>query len=44
MLVPVDAERRPEAIEVIEEIRLTRKGRSRGGVRIRELIDEGRRY
>ena len=43
MLVPADG-KRPNARQVIEEIKRLRKGRKLGGVSIRELIEEGRRY
>ena len=42
-LVPVAPPRRDVA-EVIEEILQARKGRTLGGITIRELIDEGRKY
>jgi hypothetical protein len=30
--------------EVIEEMKASRRGNTRGGISIRELIDEGRRF
>jgi len=42
-LVPMPAKRR-DVREVIEEILEARKGRSLGGITIRELIEEGRRF
>jgi hypothetical protein len=41
--VPIPAKRR-DVREVIEEILEARKGRSLGGITIRELIEEGRRF
>lgn len=43
MLVPVKKPQRTPA-EVVDSIRETRKGTTLGGLSIRELIDEGRRY
>jgi prevent-host-death family protein len=43
MLVPVQRPKRTTA-EVVDSIREARKGLSLGGLSIRELIDEGRRY
>jgi len=42
-LVPVNENRR-SVQEVIDEIRAFRRGRSLGGLKIKDLIDEGRRY
>ena len=41
MLVPVDERRLPE--EVVGEIREFRRGRGLGGMRLREMVEEGRR-
>jgi len=43
-LVPDDDGERKDLKEVVSEIREIRKGASLGGLTIRELIDEGRRY
>jgi prevent-host-death family protein len=43
-LVPDDEGERKDLKEVVREIRETRKGASLGGLTIRELINEGRRY
>lgn len=43
VLVP-PAEERPDVKKVIEEFKAFAKGRSLGGISIRELIDEGRRF
>lgn len=43
-LVPVSSPSRERTRETIAELRSFRRGRSLGGVRLRELIDEGRRY
>ena len=42
MLVPVGA--RQPASEVIEELRRFRQGRKLGGIAVRELLEEGRRF
>ena len=42
-LVPITPPRR-DVSQVIEEILAARKGRTLGGVTIRELIEEGRRF
>jgi prevent-host-death family protein len=42
-LVPLGPRRRSVA-EAIDAIRQSRKGRTLGGVRIRDLIDEGRKH
>lgn len=44
MLVPIDPRRKRSVKEVIQEMKLLRKGRTLGGISIRELIEEGRRY
>ena len=44
LLVPVDADKTRGAREVIDEIKLSRKGRKLKGVTIRDLIREGRRF
>jgi prevent-host-death family protein len=43
MLVPVQKSKRSVA-DVVDDLREARKGISLGGLTIRELIDEGRRY
>jgi prevent-host-death family protein len=43
-LVPDDQGERKDLKEVVREIREIRKGASLGGLTIRELINEGRRY
>lgn len=42
MLVPVTSEPRLTREQAIEELRKFRKGRTLGGISIRELIQEGR--
>lgn len=44
MLVPAEAVERPDPKQVIAEIKKLRRGRTLGGITIRELIAEGRRY
>jgi prevent-host-death family protein len=44
MLVPLEAEPRRDFKEVTREIKDLRKGRTLGGITIRQLIEEGRRY
>ena len=44
VLVPVGAEGGPDAKQVIAEIKKLRGGRTLGGMTIRELTEEGRRY
>ena len=44
LLVPVDAERKPDVRAAIEEIMEFRKGRDLGSASIREMIEEGRRF
>jgi prevent-host-death family protein len=44
-LAPIKPVHDQRAIQVlIEEIKTTRKGRSLGGVSIKELVNEGRKY
>ncbi|HLI52469.1 MAG TPA: type II toxin-antitoxin system prevent-host-death family antitoxin [Thermomicrobiaceae bacterium] len=43
-LVPISQPDRTQVQETIEEIRAFRRGRSLGGIRLRDLIEEGRRY
>lgn len=43
MLVPPESAS-PDVRAVIEELRAFRAGKSLGGISIRELIEEGRRY
>jgi prevent-host-death family protein len=44
MLVPAGERQKRDPKKVIREIKLLRKGRTLGGISIRELIEEGRRY
>ena len=44
-LVPTKPARDPQALEaLVEEIKRTRKGRSLGGIKIKDLIHEGHKY
>ena len=44
-LVPAKPARDPQALEaLVEEIKRTRKGRSLGGIKIKDLIHEGHKY
>ncbi len=44
-LVPAKPVRDPEALAaLVEEIKRTRKGRSLGGLKIKDLIHEGHKY
>lgn len=43
-LVPVEDEIKADVRSVIEQMREFRKGRTLGGLSIREMIDEGRRF
>ena len=43
-LVPVETSGKRDRAEVIEELRRIRKGKTLGGISIRELIEEGRRF
>ena len=43
-LVPVETSGKRDRGEVIEELRRIRKGKTLGGISIRELIEEGRRF
>jgi prevent-host-death family protein len=44
-LIPAKPARDPQALEaLVKEIKRTRKGRSLGGIRIKDLIHEGRKY
>lgn len=44
-LVPAKPARDPEALAaLVEEIKRTRKGRSLGGLKIKDLIHEGHKY
>lgn len=42
-LVPVDRDRKPDAREVVEQLKSSRRGRSLGDQSLREMIEEGRR-
>lgn len=43
LLVPVPATQKPDAREVIRQLREFRRGMTRGGLSVREMIEEGRR-
>ena len=43
-LVPPESAQRPDVGKVIEALREFRKGKTLGGISIRELIEEGRRH
>ena len=43
-LVPVETSGKRDRGEVIEELRRIRKGKTLGGISIRELIEDGRRF
>ena len=43
-LVPIGSEEKKDVARTVRELREIRKGLSLGGLTIRELIDEGRRY
>ena len=43
-LIPVQEQIKPEVTSVIEQMKAFRKGQSLGGMSIREMIDEGRRF
>ncbi len=43
-LVPVNRTSRKEIQEAIEEIRSLRKGFTTGGISIKEMIEQGRKY
>jgi prevent-host-death family protein len=43
-LVPAGESEQKDLIRIVRELREIRKGTSLGGLSIRELIDEGRRY
>lgn len=42
ILIPVTSGVGPDTQEAVEELRRFRKGKSLGGISLRELIDEGR--
>ncbi len=44
MLVPAQPARKTNPRLVIEELRMFRKGHTLGGISLRELIEEGRRF
>lgn len=44
MLVPAQPARKTNTRLVIEEMRIFRKRHTLGGIRLRELIEEGRRF
>ena len=44
-MVPASPAREPQALAaLVEEIKRTRKGRSLGGIKIKELIHDGHKY
>lgn len=43
LLVPVPATQKPNAREVIRQLREFRRGVTLGGISVREMIEEGRR-
>ena len=43
-LVPIESEEKKDIARTVRELREIRKGLGLGGLTIRELIDEGRRY
>ena len=44
-LVPAKPARDPKALEaLVEEIKRTRKGRSLGGIKIKDLVHQGHKY
>jgi hypothetical protein len=44
MLVPAKASREADVRTSIEKIREFRKGHALGGIKLREMIEEGRRF
>jgi len=44
VLMPAGSSKRRDARTLIQEIRKFRKGRTLGGMDLREMIDEGRRF
>ena len=44
MLVPPPEKRRKSTSEVIAELRELRKGNTLGGLKVKDLIEEGRRF
>ncbi len=44
MLVPAPSAQKPDVRAAIEELKRFRKGRSLGGLSIKEMINEGRRF
>lgn len=43
-LVPAGTDEQKDLVQVVRELRTIRKGAKLGGLSIRRLIDEGRRY
>ena len=43
-LVPVDGTRRMTVDEAIDALRELRRGQTLGGLKVRDLVEEGRRY
>ncbi len=43
-LIPVEVTSRERVRKAIDELKKLRKGKTLGGITIRELIEEGRRY
>jgi prevent-host-death family protein len=44
VLVPAPSNRRPDAASVIRALKKFRAGRRLGGISLREMIEEGRRF
>lgn len=44
VLVPVPAKEQPDVRAAVEEMKKFRKGRTLGGITIREMVEEGRRF
>jgi prevent-host-death family protein len=44
MLVPLDSSKKCDRDEVIDQLQAFGQGRKRKGIRVRELIEEGRRF
>ncbi len=43
LLIPVGGRQTGSAAEIVEQLRVFRKGRKRGGITLRRMIEEGRR-
>jgi prevent-host-death family protein len=44
VLMPAGSNKKRDVLTLIQEIRKSRKGRTLGGLNLREMIDEGRRF